>query len=75
MRLPDLTAKRADLDGDRPALVDPGRGREFTYAQLEERASRAAEFLRDEWRVTTGSRVATLAHNRTDAVELLFACA
>ena len=75
MRLPDLTAKRADLDGDRLALVDPGRGREFTYAQLEERASRAAEFLRDEWGVATGSRVATLAHNRTDAVELLFACA
>jgi fatty-acyl-CoA synthase len=75
VRLPDLTAKRADLDGDRPALVDPDRGREFTYAQLEERASRAAEFLRDEWGVTTGSRVATLAHNRTAAVELLFACA
>jgi fatty-acyl-CoA synthase len=75
VRLPDLTAKRADLDGDRLALVDPGRGREFTYAQLEERTSRAAEFLRDDWGVTTGSRVATLAHNRTDAIELLFACA
>jgi fatty-acyl-CoA synthase len=75
VKLPDLTAKRADLDAGRTALVDPGRGREITYGQLEDRASRVAEFLRDVWGVVPGTRVATLAQNRTDAVELLFACA
>ena len=75
MKLPDLTARRADLDADKVALVDPGRGRDLTYAQLDDRASRVAEFLRADWGVTTGSRVATLAHNRIDALELLFACA
>jgi fatty-acyl-CoA synthase len=75
MRLPDLTAKRADLDGDRVALVDLATGSELTYADLDDRASRLAEFLRDEWDVAPGRRVATLAQNRTETVELLFACA
>ncbi|NIJ10424.1 fatty-acyl-CoA synthase [Saccharomonospora amisosensis] len=75
MHLPDLTAKRAELHPNRVALVDPERGREITYAALEERASRLAGHLRTEWRIEPGDRIATLAHNRTDAVELLFACA
>ncbi len=75
MYLPDLTAKRAELHPHRVALVDPDRGRELTYAQLEERAGRLAEFLLETWQVQPGDRIAMLAHNRTDAVELLFACA
>lgn len=75
MKLPDLTAKRALLAPDRLALIDPDRGRELTYGQLEDRACRVAEYLRDAWGVTEGTRVATLTHNRIDQVELLFACA
>lgn len=75
MHLPDLTAKRADLDGDKVALVDLESGVDITYADLDDRASRIAEFLRNEWDVGQGDRVAVLAHNSTDAVELLFACA
>jgi len=75
MHLPDLTAKRAEIDGDKIALVDLATGTDISYAALEERASRMAEFLRDEWGVERGTRVATLAHNRTETVELLFACA
>jgi fatty-acyl-CoA synthase len=75
MHLPDLTAKRAALHPDRVALVDPEGDREITYAQLDDRASRLAEFLLETWGVQPGDRIATLAHNRTDAVELLFACA
>lgn len=75
VRVPDFTAKRAELDGDSVALVDPTHGRRHTYAQLEDRASRLAEFLRDDWGVGRGDRVATLARNRSDTVEVLFACA
>lgn len=75
MQLPDLTAKRAELDGDRVALVDLATDTDITYADLEDRAGRMAEFLRDEWGVGPGSRIATLAQNRTETVELLFACA
>jgi fatty-acyl-CoA synthase len=75
MHLPDLTAKRADLDGDKVALVDVASGADITYADLDNRASRIAEFFRDEWDVGPGDRVAILAHNCTEAVEMLFACA
>src|SRR5699024_6716782 len=40
-----------------------------------DRACRIAEFLAREWGVEKGVRVATLMHNRVEAVELLFACA
>lgn len=58
MHLPDLTAKRADLDGDKVALVDLASGADITYADLDNRASRVAEFLRNEWGVgrAIGSR-------------------
>ena len=75
MYLPDLTAKRAELNGDKVALVDLATGTDITYSELDDRASRAAEFLRDEWGVDPGDRVATLAQNRTETIELLFACA
>lgn len=75
MHLPDLTAKRAELDGDKVALADLATGTDITYSALDDRASRAAEFLRDQWGVGAGDRVATLAQNRTETIELLFACA
>ncbi len=75
MDFPDLLSRRADLDGDRTALVDVATDRELTYADLDRRASRAARVLRDHWDVGPGDRVASLAHNRTDLFELLFACA
>lgn len=75
MLLPDLTAKRADLDGDKVAFIDPTANRALTYGDLDARASRLAEYLRRDWKVKPGDRVATLALNCTEAVELLFACA
>ncbi len=71
----DWLAKRADLSPDRLALIDVATGRRFTYAQFHERASRLAEFLRDEWAVEPGDRVAILAPNSTDYFEVLYACA
>lgn len=71
----DWLAKRAELAPDKLALVDAATGREFTYAQFNERASRFAEFLRDEWGIRTGDRVAILAHNSSDYFEILYGCA
>ncbi|HEX6195709.1 MAG TPA: long-chain fatty acid--CoA ligase [Jiangellaceae bacterium] len=75
MQFPDLTAKRAELNADKSALADVATGREFNYAELDQRASGAAVVFRDAWGVRPGDRVAVLAHNRTDTIELLFACA
>ena len=71
----DWLAKRAQLSPDKPALIDTATGRRYTYAQFHERASRLGEFLRDEWAIRPGDRVAILAPNSTDYFEALYACA
>jgi fatty-acyl-CoA synthase len=74
MLIPDWLVKQAQQFPDKTALVDLFSGRSVSYAELEERASRCAEFLRDRWRVAPGERVAVLAHNSAEYVELLYAC-
>lgn len=71
----DWLAKRAELSPDRVALVDAATGRRWTYVQFNERASRFAEFLRDQWEIQPGERVAILAPNSSDYFEVLYGCA
>ncbi|MDP3689881.1 long-chain fatty acid--CoA ligase [Bradyrhizobium sp.] len=59
---------------DKPAVVDLGSGRQFSYAQFDSRISRLAAHLRDRLQVGRGDRVAVLALNTTDTLELQFAC-
>jgi fatty-acyl-CoA synthase len=59
---------------DKPAAVDLASGREFTYAQFDSRISRLAAHLRDRLKVKRGDRVAVLALNTTDTLEVQFAC-
>ena len=59
---------------DKPAVVDLGSGRTFTYAQFDRRISRLAAHLRDRLNVKRGDRVAVLALNTTDTLEVQFAC-
>lgn len=75
MQVFDWLTKRTDLSPHKTALVDTATGREFTYEQFNDRASRAAEFLRDELQAMPGDRVAILAYNSTDYFELLYGCA
>lgn len=65
-------ATRAQLSPDREAIVD-GTTR-LTYAQLWSRVTRAAGLLR-ELGVARGDRVAVLALNCVEGVELLYATA
>ncbi|HJZ83777.1 MAG TPA: long-chain fatty acid--CoA ligase [Polyangia bacterium] len=55
------------------ALFEPDTGRRWTYAQLDARANRLACALQ-ELGVQRGDRVAVLAHNCGEQLELLFAC-
>jgi len=59
---------------DKPAVVDLASGRQFTYAQFDARISRLAAHLRDRLGITRGERVAVLAMNTTDTLEVQFAC-
>ena len=72
MHAADLLSRRADLTPAREALLDTGNGRRYTYAELNERANRAANFLHDRLGVQKGDRVSLLAHNSVITVDLLY---
>ena len=74
MQVPDWLAKHARQFPEKTALVDLHSGRRVSYARLNERASRFAEFMRECWQVKPGDRVAVLAHSSTDYVEILYGC-
>jgi len=68
----DLLSKRAILTPDREALFDIHTGKRYTYAELNERASRLANFLSERFGVQKGDRVSILAHNGVAYVDLLY---
>ena len=72
MNAADLLTKRAHLTPDREALYDLTSGVRYTYAQLNERANRAANLLHQTYGVQKGDRVSILAHNQIAYVDILF---
>lgn len=75
MHAADLLTNRARLTPDREALLEWECGRRYNYAELNERACRAANFLRHELGVRAGDRVSILAHNSVVYVDLLYGLA
>jgi fatty-acyl-CoA synthase len=75
MHAADLLSKRAHLTPDREAVLELETGRRFSYAQLNERANQAANFLRHRFGVKAGDRVSILAHNSVVFVDLLYGLA
>jgi len=71
--LPDLAAKRAELAPAAIALEDAATGRTLTFADLDDRAARAAGLLAARG-IAEGDRVALLCRNRIEFFELLFGC-
>ena len=59
-----------------PAVVDVAKGAagRFTYRQLNQRANRLANWLRDSGGVGRGDRVAMLALNGVEYLDAFFAC-
>ncbi|GAB4576040.1 MAG: long-chain fatty acid--CoA ligase [Anaerolineae bacterium] len=75
MHAADLLSKRAYLTPDREALFEQHTGQRYTYAQLNERASRIANYLRDTLGVEKGDRVSILAHNSVAYLDLFYGLA
>src|SRR5215210_2491218 len=59
---------------DKCAAIDLASERRLSYAQFDARISRLATHLRDTLKVARGDRVAVLALNTTDTLEVQFAC-
>ncbi len=70
----DWIAFHADQTPDKVAMIDQATGRQFTYAQFNDRAARLAGCLRETWDVQPGDRVAILAKNCSEYFEIQFAC-
>jgi fatty-acyl-CoA synthase len=74
VRYYDWIAHHARRSPGKIALVDLASGRRFSYGELDARVSRLAGHLRDTLKVARGDRVAVLALNTTDTMEVQFAC-
>src|SRR4030081_3903600 len=70
----DWIAHFARRTPDKLAAIDLASDRRLTYAQFDARISRLAAHLRAQLRIARGDRVAVLALNTTDTLEVQFAC-
>src|SRR5205809_6892689 len=59
---------------DKIAAIDLASARRLSYAAFDARIARLATHLRDRLSVARGDRVAVLALNTTDTLEVQFAC-
>ncbi len=71
----DWLAKQAANYPDKTALVDLAANRRLSYRQFNERAGRFAAYLAEAWGIRPGDRVAVLAPNSSDYLEMLYGCA
>jgi fatty-acyl-CoA synthase len=74
VRYYDWIAHHGRRTPDKTGAIDLASERSFTYSQLDKRISRLAGHLRDRLKVARGDRVAVLALNTTDTLEVQFAC-
>lgn len=72
MNAAQILTQRSLLTPNREALVELANGACHTYADLNRRANRAANFLREKCGVKKGDRVSILAYNSVAYVDLLF---
>lgn len=69
-----LSQRRAMLTPEEPAVTDLVRDETWTYAQLEHRINRAARMLRHAG-IEEDDRIAVIARNRIEVIDLFFAAA
>ncbi|MFC0282808.1 long-chain fatty acid--CoA ligase [Camelimonas abortus] len=74
VRYYDWIAHHATRTPDRLAVVNLATGCETSYAQFDGRIGRLAAALRRRFGVGAGDRVAVLALNTTETLEVQFAC-
>jgi fatty-acyl-CoA synthase len=71
----DLLGERARLTPDKTAMVLVPQGTRFTYRDLDERASRVASLWLHVCGFAPGDRLALLANNRVEFLDIFFAAA
>ncbi len=76
MYIGDYLGRRAIYSPDKLAIVDAGKQPELrlTYAQMNGRANRLANWLQSEGGIGQGDRVAILARDGVEHLDTFFAC-
>ena len=76
MYIGDYLARRELYSPDRLAIIDSGKDQEWrlTFRQVNARANRLANWLRDAAGVGKDDRVAILAHDGVEHLDTFFAC-
>lgn len=74
MNIGHITAKWADIQPTRPALVDATTDRRVSFGELDQRVRRLANAFTDA-NLELGARVAVLAQNSIEYFEVYYACA
>ena len=76
MYIGDYLARRELYSPERTAIIDTGQSPEWrlTYRQMNERANRLANWLRETAGVGRGDRVAILARDGVEHLDSFFAC-
>jgi acyl-CoA synthetase (AMP-forming)/AMP-acid ligase II len=75
MNIGKIPAKIARLDPSREAVIDVHSERRVTYGELDERVRRLANGLTGALQLSRGDRVAILAKNAIEYLEIMYACA
>jgi len=75
MNIGKIPAKYARLDPSREALIDVPNNRRMSFGELDERVRRLANALIDNLGLTKGDRVAVVARNCIEYMEIYYACA
>lgn len=75
MYVRDWTERRAMLSPEKTAIIDAATGASLSYKELNERATRLANYLRHGCGVRSGDRITILAANRAEILEAYFAAA
>lgn len=76
MYIGDYIGRRALYSPDELAVVDAGKTprRAFTYREMNDRANRLANWLRDGAGIEKGQRIAILAYDGVEYLDMFFAC-
>ncbi len=76
MYIGDTLGRRAIYSPDRLAVVDAGKADRpcYTYAQMNERANRFANWLQHEVGLKAGDRIGIVAHDGVEFLDAFFAC-
>ena len=68
-------ARHAEINPNHVALIDEKSDKRFTYKVFSERIDRIAAFLKKEFKLRKGDRVAMISWNRIEVLDILFATA